>query len=169
MQKKKTNPDKKIANKRKVRKPSFNEVEEKRKMPRPSSIRVGNISKISGKLNIAGGNITTYDSTTGLRAAEIKQIFDPLYLAIESQKETSPAEKEDLEAEVKEIQAAVTEASQKDEKIDQGFLSRRFRNIARMAPDVLDVVVKTLANPTLGIAEVARKIAAKAKEEAKAA
>jgi hypothetical protein len=168
MQKKKTNPDKKIANRRKVRNPSFNEVDEKPRMPRSSSIRVGNISKVSGKLNIAGGNITTYDSTTGQQAAEIKQIFNSLYLAIGSQIEASPAEKEDLEAEMKEIQAAVTIASQQNKVIDEGLLSGRFRNIALMAPDILDVVVRTLANPVLGFGEVARKIAAKAKEEARA-
>jgi hypothetical protein len=33
-----------------------------------------------------------------------------------------------------------------------------------MAPEVLDVVVKTLANPALGIADVVKKIADKAKK-----
>ena len=134
-------------------------------MPHSSSIKVGNISKINGKLNLAGGNITIHESTTGLRAEEIKQLFDPLYQAIELHRKTSAAEKEDLGTEVKEIQSAVIEASQSGETIDQGFLARRFRNIARMAPDVLDVVLKTLMHPALGIGEVARKIAEKAKEE----
>jgi len=128
------------------------------------SIRVGNISGVSGNVNVAGGDIN--QTTTGLSAAEIKQLFDGLYSAIESRAETSPAVKEDLKAEVKEIQSTVTEATQKNEKVDEGFLARRFRNIARMAPDILDVVVATLVNPLAGLGVAAKKIADKAKEEA---
>jgi hypothetical protein len=137
----------------------------KRASDKRSTVRTGNISDISGNVNVAGGNITTHQTTTGLSAAEIKQLFDQLYTAIETNAKTSPADKEDLKAEVKEIQSTVTEAVKKNEKVDEGFLSRRFRNIARMAPDVLDVVVKTLANPLPGIGEVANKIADQAKEE----
>ncbi len=132
-----------------------------------TSVRVGNISDISGNVNVAGGNITTHHTVTGLSAGEIKQLFDGLYTAIESNKKVSPTKKEDLKAEVKEIQSTVTEAVQKNEKVDEGFLSRRFRNIARMAPDVLDVVVATLGNPLAGLGVAARKIAEKAKEDTK--
>lgn len=130
-----------------------------------ASVRVGNVSDISGNVNVAGGNITTHQTTTGLNAAEIKQLFDDLYAKIETRPETPAADKEDLKAEVKEIQATVTEAAQKNEKVDEGFLSRRFRNIARMAPDVLDVVVATLGNPLAGLGVAVKKIAEKAKEE----
>src|SRR6266545_7661091 len=132
-----------------------------------TSVRTGNISDISGNVNVAGGNITTHHTVTGLSALEIKQLFDDLYAKIETRPETPAADKEDLKAEVKEIQSTVTEAAQKNEKMDEGFLSRRFRNIARMAPDVLDVVVATLGNPLAGLGVAARKIAEKAKAEAK--
>jgi hypothetical protein len=131
-----------------------------------TSVRTGNISDISGNVNVAGGDITTHH-TTGLSAGEIKQLFDELYTRIETRPETPAADKEDLKAEVKEIQATVTEAAQKNEKVDEGFLSRRFRNIARMAPDVLDVVVATLGNPLAGLGVAVKKIAEKAKEETK--
>jgi hypothetical protein len=141
----------------------------KKKHAGPSSkqtnVRVGNISDISGSVNVAGGDITTYHTTTGLSAAEIKQLFDQLYSAIETNTKTTPANKEDIKAEVKEIQSTVTEAVQKNEKVDEGFLSRRFRNIARMAPDVLGVVVATLGNPLAGLGVAVKKIAEKAKEE----
>jgi hypothetical protein len=129
---------------------------------------VGSVSGVSGTVNIAGGDITTHQTSSGLSAAEIRQIFDQLYTAIETRAETSPASKEDLKAEVKEIQSTVTEAAQKNEKVDEGFLSRHFRNIARMAPDVLDVVVATLGNPLAGLGVAAKKIAEKAKEETSA-
>jgi len=134
-----------------------------------TDIRVGNLSDISGNVNIAGGNITTHHSVTGLSAEEIGQLFDGLYRTIETRPNTSTADKEDLKTDVKEIQTVVTEAAQKNEKVDEGFLSRRFRNIARIAPDVLDVVVATLGNPLAGLGVAAKKIADKAKEETKQA
>ena len=133
-----------------------------------TSVRAGNFSSISGKVNIAGGKITTYETNTGLSGAEIKQLFDQLYGAIDIRAKSSPAEKEDLKAEVKEIQSTITEAAAKNEKVDESFLSRRFRNIARMAPDVLNVIVATLGNPLAGLGVAARKIAEKAKEETRA-
>ena len=54
-------------------------------------------------------------------------------------------------------------------KLDEGFLSRRFRNFARMAPDVLDVIVATLRNSLAGLGVAVKKIAEKAKEETKQA
>jgi hypothetical protein len=139
----------------------------KRESGKQTSVRTGNISDISGNVNVAGGNITTHHTVTGLSAAEIKQLFDGLYTAIESNKKVSPTKKEDLKAEVNEIQSTVTQAVQKNEKLDEGFLSRRFCNIERMAPDVLDVVVATLGNPLAGLGVAVKKIAERAKVEAK--
>jgi hypothetical protein len=135
--------------------------------PNETNIKVGNISEVSGTINIAGENITTHQTTSGLSATEIKQLFDSLYSAIELNEKISPADKEDLKAEVEEIQSTVTEAVQKNEKVEESFLSRRFRNIARVAPDVLDVVVATLANPLAGLGVAIKKIAEKVKEEVK--
>jgi cell division septum initiation protein DivIVA len=137
----------------------------KRESSKQTSVRVGNMSDISGNVNVAGGNITTHHTTTGLSAAEIKQLFDQIYTNIEARPQTSLADKEDLKAEVKEIQITITEATQKNKQVDQGFLARRFRNIARMAPDVLDVIVATLANPLAGLGAIVKKIAQKAKSE----
>ena len=139
-----------------------------KKQPNVQNINVGDIIGTSGVANIAGGNNTTYQTTTGLSAAEIKQLFDGLYAEIDRRANTSTADKEDVKAEVKEIQSTVTEAAQKNEKVDEGFMARRFRNIARMAPDVLDVVVATLGNPLAGLGVAVKKIAEKAKEETKA-
>lgn len=130
-----------------------------------SSIKVGNISDISGHVKIAGRDIITHRITTGLSVAEIKQLFDRLYTSIDARAETTTADKEDLKAEVKEIQSTVIEAATKNEPVEESFLSRRFRNIARMAPDVLDVVVATLGNPLAGLGVAVKKIAEKAKEE----
>ena len=128
----------------------------------PVSMRVGNISNVRGEVNIAGRDIVKHESQT-----ELRNIFLDIYRDIDARPATSPAVKEDLKAEVKDIEASVTAAAQKNEKVEEAFLARRFRNIARMAPDILDVVVAMLANPLAGLGIAVRKIAEKAKEEAK--
>ena len=130
-----------------------------------TSLRVGDISDVSGTVNIAGGNITTHQTSSGPSAAEIRQIFDGLYQELERRADLPSADKADLKTDVQEIQTAVTEAVQSDKKVDEGFLSRRFRNMARMAPDLLDVVVATLTNPLAGLGVAVKKIAERAKEE----
>jgi hypothetical protein len=47
----------------------------------------------------------------------------------------------------------------------QGFLEQRLRNLAAMAPDIGAVAITALANPSLGIALVIKKIAEKVQEE----
>lgn len=124
-----------------------------------------NISGIKGNINIVGRDIINNQFTVGLNAAEIAQLFDDLYVGIEARQNSTLPEKETLKAEVEEIQSNVTEAALKNEKVSESFLLRRFRNIARMGPDILDVVIKTLSNPALGITDIINKIAKKAKEE----
>jgi DNA anti-recombination protein RmuC len=70
-------------------------------------------------MNIADGNITTHHTSSDL--GEIKQLFDQLYTKIETHKETPTTVKEDLNAEVKEIQSAVMEATERNKKVDGAF------------------------------------------------
>jgi hypothetical protein len=133
---------------------------------RRTGITVGNISDISGNISVAGGDLTTHH-TTGPNATAIEQLFDGLYSTIDAHPRVSPAQKEDLKADVKAIQSAVTEAALKSEKVDEGFLARRFRNIARITPDVLDVIVATLKNSRAELGVLIEKIAHKTKEEAR--
>jgi hypothetical protein len=92
-------------------------------------------------------------------------VFNAIYSAIEARVGTPPADKADLKAEVQEIQSTVNEAANKQQAVDEGVLARRFRNIARIAPDILDVVVAGLANPLAGLGVAVKKIAEKAKEK----
>ena len=131
-----------------------------RKRANDNQVTIGNITDVSG-------HITTLHTTSGLSASEIKQLFDQLYTAIEIRPGIPLKDKAELKDEVEEIRSTVTEAVKKNEKVDEGFLLRRFRNIARMAPDVLDVVVATLGSPLAGLGVAAKKIAEKAKEETK--
>lgn len=129
-----------------------------------TNIKVGNISNTSGEVNIAGGDIVHVENKAGLNSAELKELFNQLYLIIEAKADILPVDKVDLRAEIQEVQSVVTQAVMEDEKVDEKSLARRFRNIARMAPDILDVVVATLANPLAGLGVAVKKIAEKAKE-----
>jgi len=129
-----------------------------------TNINVGHISNAKGEVNIAGGDITHVENKAGLNSADLKELFNQLYLVIEAKADIRPLDKADLHAEIQEVQSVVTQAVMEDEKVDENSLARRFRNIARMAPDILDVVVATLANPLAGLGIAVKKIAEKARE-----
>lgn len=152
-------PRKTIASKKRSTKPKKATASKK-----GNSVKVGNISGVSGNVNVAGGNITTHHTVNGLNAADIKNLFDGLYTSIESHEGVSAADKKDLKADVEEIQSIVTKAVKENEKIDETFLARRFRSIAKMAPDILDVVVATVGNPLAGLGVAVKMITDKAKE-----
>jgi len=136
-------------------------------------------SHLSGGVKVTGGDFVGRDKTevriTGdgnvvgdySSATVVKRTGDPeavarafrqFYAAVEARPDTSPEDKADLRVELKELEEEVT----KGEQANEGFLARRLRHIGRMAPDVLDVVTFTLANPAAGFAMVAQKVAQKA-------
>jgi internalin A len=92
----------------------------------------------------------------------IQQKFEPIYEAIEASSRDA-TEKQDLVAEVGEIKDEVA----KGEQANESFLARRLRNLKKTAPDIAEVALATLANPTAGVAMIVQKIARKIKEETK--
>ena len=131
-------------------------------MSKQTTIRTGDMDNNRGTINIAGESVVT-----GLSAAEVARLFREINSDIDKKSKTTQAKKKKIKAEVKEIKAAVADAAGNDRQL-KGFLAERFRNIARMAPDALDVVVAALANPLAGLGVAAKKIADKAREDAKA-
>ena len=119
---------------------------------------------VGGKVNISGGDFVGRDQflTIGSNAAELSQLFEKLYAAIEARSNTSAATKANLKAEVQEVQKELA----KGIKANEGFLARRLHNIQRMAPDILEVVITTLTNSAAGLGEVMKKIAQRMKESA---
>ena len=127
-------------------------------------IDTGGGAYVGGSVNTGGGKFVGRDdySTTGASADELARAFEKIYAAIQARPNTSAQDKADLKAESQEVQAQAAQG----EQADGDALSRHLRNIQRMAPDILDVVTSTLANPALGAATIIRKVAAKAKEQA---
>jgi hypothetical protein len=127
-----------------------------------STTNVGNVHHISGSVNIAGGDINTREETS-IRYDTNAEIVKALSAALEQthkRQKTSRARKSSIEKEVKEIEAEIGK-----KKIDQGFLAERFRSIAQMAPDILDVIIASLGNPAAVMGVTVKKIAEKAKAE----
>ncbi|HKZ85453.1 MAG TPA: hypothetical protein VJ793_17595 [Anaerolineae bacterium] len=124
-------------------------------------IDTGGGAYIGGDVSTGGGKFVGRDdySTTGLSGEEVARLFESIYDRIDARPNTGDADKADLKAEVKDVQAEAA----KGEKADEGFLTRHLRNIGRMAPDILEVVLATLANPAVGLGMAAKKIAEKAK------
>jgi len=100
--------------------------------------------------NVSGSTIFTgdrnvVDSMDTQQQEYIQQIFE----AIESRPDTDPVDKEDS----------------KGETADETFIARRIRNIKRIAPDILDVLLETIKNPVAGFGLVVRKVAKSMKGE----
>ncbi len=123
--------------------------------------------KISGD-SIIGDKIITTDgskyvgrddkSVVGWSAKDIENFFKSITQQIDAKRDLDPQDKQDLKSDVKDVQDEVA----KGEKADESFLDRRLRSIKRMAPDILETIAATLANPQLGLATVIRKVMQKA-------
>ena len=119
-------------------------------------IDTGGGAYIGGSVDTGGGKFVGRDdySTTGASAEEVAKAFEKIYAAIEARPNTSAQDKADLKAEMKEAQAEAA----KGEQASEDFLSRRLRNIERMAPDILDVAESALAGPAAAFAMVLQKV-----------
>ena len=130
-----------------------------------TNINTGGGAYIGGNVNVSGGSkfVGRDDqSVTGMTAADIEKFFASVYQQIDAKRELEPQDKEDLKTDVQDVQDEIKAGDDANEK----SLSRSLRNIKRMAPDILDVIVTTFTNPSAGVATVIRKVMQKAKAEA---
>jgi len=87
--------------------------------------------------------------------------FAQIYKAINARQPDPDVGKDEIAETVKDIQ----EEAQKGDQANEKKLSRWLRNLAGMAEDIFDVTVAALTGPQAAFATVARKVAAKAKQE----
>lgn len=120
----------------------------------------GNGSIVIGG-NVHGSNIVMgNNNNVSNQTINITQSFETIYKFIDEHPKLQAGKKEDAKAELAEIKTALEEPNP-----DEGFITRRFRNIKRMAPDIVEVAFETLKNPISGVAEVIKRIAKKMAEE----
>jgi len=121
-------------------------------------ISVGDISNSQG---VAVGRGARVEIQSGIRAKELAELFSPIYQKIESRPPDAVVEKEEITDRVRRIEKEVAS----DEKAEPAKVERWLRNLAAMAPDILDVTVAALTSPIAGISMTVQKIAQKVKEE----
>ncbi|HEX6383770.1 MAG TPA: hypothetical protein VF177_03775 [Anaerolineae bacterium] len=121
-------------------------------------IEVGDISGSSG---VAIGRGAEARVQQGVSGQELAQIFDIVYRRIEERPEHSDVDKEDIVAEVQRIEK---EAAKK-EQANPNRLESWLRNLANMAPDILDVMAASLGGPVSGTTAVLAKIINKVRSE----
>jgi len=96
------------------------------------------------------------------KASIVNKSFTKIYRKIEKSSRTD-AEKKKLTTKVNDIEQEVA----KGDNANESFLSRRLRNLKKMAPDIADVIITALASPTATFGIVVQKIAEKIRDEAK--
>lgn len=130
-------------------------------------VTVGDISGVSGgSINIAGGNIIRL--ATGETMAVEPEQRQAVKAAVAEMAGASaylpPTMQPVIQAEVAQLDAA----AEAETVPDEGWWQQRFRNIAAIAPDIVDVFLASLAGPVAGLTAVAKKVAERAKAEAAA-
>jgi hypothetical protein len=129
-----------------------------------NSLNAGNGSIVIGG-NVQGSNIVMgNNNTVSNQSINIAPLFDVIYRSVETHPSLKPADKADVKADLQDVRKALEEP-----KPDESFLARRFRNIKRMAPDIVDVAFETLKNPLGGVAEIIKRVAKKMAEGENAA
>jgi hypothetical protein len=124
-----------------------------------------NVSVDKGAVYV-GGDVQNSHLVTGNRNQignqELRRddLFAEILEKIEQRSETSAEDKADLKANVAEIKAE----TEKGEQADPSFLARQLRNIQRIAPDIAEVVLATLANPMAGFAAIVKNVAGHAQK-----
>jgi uncharacterized protein YneF (UPF0154 family) len=139
-------------------------------VPQPSirenstNINTGGGAYIGGAVQVSDGSqFSGRDQTIVTQnAIETAQVFQDFYRQISENPELNDMDKADIKAELKEVETELTKGPQANENM----IRRRLRNIQRMAPDILDVILTTFANPMLGLGTVAKKVAEKMKTSA---
>jgi hypothetical protein len=121
-----------------------------------TNISIG--GSVSGANIVVGNNNTVTNSVTATH-----NLFAPVYQAIE-QSARSAQDKEDLKAEYQEIEKEVS----KGQSADESWLARRLRNLKRMAPDIAEVALASLAGPSAAVGVIVKQVAEKIKAEASA-
>jgi hypothetical protein len=123
------------------------------------NIRVGDISHATG---VGIGKHVKVTVNQGTEATAQARTFAEILARLDAMKGADANTIADAKAVVAEIEQKVSQGGE----VEEGWLARRFRNLARMGPDILDVVTATLLNPAAGVATVVRKIAEKARADA---
>lgn len=135
---------------------------------------MGKKKKDQPSVNITGENVVGSINASGHAKVDVSQNsvhkadnanFEKLFALLEEQIKARPedpnVDKQEIRALVNQIKA---EAAQ-GEKANPNKLERWIRNLAGIAPDILDVILASLGGPVSGLTAVVQKIAVRVKAE----
>jgi hypothetical protein len=118
---------------------------------------------VVGSIN-AGGRAKvdiTQSSAHKTQDTNFDRLFDLLEERIKARPEDPNVDKQEIRDQVKRIKTEVAQG----EKASPNKLERWMRNLAGMAPDIVDVMAASLGGPLSGFTAVIHKIAARVKSE----
>jgi len=115
---------------------------------------IGNI--IAGK----GAKVKVNQKVIHQATAEMDRLFKSVHEKLETQPAQTAPNTEKIQEQVKKIEKEAA----KGEKADPTKLESWLVKLARMAPDILDVMLASLGGPVTGFTAVFKKIAERAKE-----
>ena len=129
--------------------------------PKKSKSNASSILNIRGGVKIKRGDFVVGNKNVSVRhqkslSIQLRSVYDAIYASeIPAQQKGKALQTvNDIESEL-----------QKGETANPNLLESSFKKLARIAPDIFEVAVATIANPTAGFALVAQKVAQKAKGE----
>ncbi|CAG0999932.1 hypothetical protein ANAEL_02876 [Anaerolineales bacterium] len=103
------------------------------------------------------------DRRKSSRDVDLERLFALLEERLEARPEDPNVDKKEISNQIEQIKAESTQG----EKANQTKLERWIKNLAGMAPDIVDVMTASLGGPVSGFTAVLQKIAARVKAEAK--
>ena len=117
---------------------------------------------VIGTINATGGATVRVDQRVIHQATpELEELFKSVHEKVQARPEAPGEDKAKLEKQVKQIERE----SARGEAADQDKLEGWLRKLAKMAPDILDVMAASLAGPAAGFTMVFKKIVERAKAE----
>jgi len=123
-------------------------------------IDTGGGAYIGGNVSLGGGTFIARDQINYASPSnELQTQFEEVIKQIRELTKIDSLDREDMEVAVREVEKEVAKGA----GLDENFLVRRLRNIGRIAPDILEVVLATIASPAAGLGVVAKKIAERAR------
>jgi len=129
--------------------------------PNKSKSNASSILNIRGGVKIKRGDFVVGNKNVSVRhqkslSIQLRSVYD----AIDASEIPAQQKGKALQT-VNDIESEL----QKGETANPNLLESSFKKLARIAPDIFEVAVATIANPTAGFALVAQKVAQKAKGE----
>lgn len=91
--------------------------------------------------------------------ADIDEVFKKIIDKIQEKNDLPFQVKEDVIAELKDVRSEFIRSKTAHEEVDESYLQRRFRNIARLAPDIVEMIFELLTAKERGASKAIRTLA----------